>query len=315
MIKTLWVVLLSLVPTCVYASTGGRIGAVDNRVYADMADPKYHSIVRLTSKQGVCTGVFVSPNLILTNAHCVIQCVNGECKAQYWNGTNQEDSNLTVVRYDKDPGISDGNDWALLKSDKISNFYRPISAHSTAGEIMSGGFGMLRIIKDNEIDDLKKVYKKVTSEYQTECKNTDDFIACINVHVDKELKNQGMEPLWQDTGRFKAKNCEILGEYNGKMLRTNCDGAAGDSGSAMLRNEQIVGLNNSIYMDDVFGADSEKGMRGLKTENFYDDIQIYAKRYAVDSGDKLGAQDESVDGENVDFDEAMPQYLEKFKCD
>lgn len=281
MIKPLVTILLSLYTTSAFCGYGGYIGQYDNRTYGSLSDPEYRGITKLSIDGYSCTGGFVSKNLILTNDHCAVHCKNG-CSARFWNGSDYETSKLRVVAYYEQFETLAGNDWALLVSDKESNFYKPVSPTSTPGQINRGGFGALRIIKDDEIPFLKQLYAQIQREFGVSCKKqrTRTYFECINENVNKKLEQMGKEPLLNDSNNFKVQTCKILGTHpqSNKMILTDCDSSGGDSGAPLLRNGQIVGLNNS-GKQHIFGTETANAS-AVKTENFYNHVQKYIKKYA-----------------------------------
>lgn len=282
MIKILFAFLLSLYTANVFAGYGGNIGKHDDRIISSLADPAYRGVVRLLSNRGetFCTGTFISKNLVLTNSHCAIFCKNG-CSAEFYNGSKYEKSNLRIVAYNENFEVLSGNDWALLFSDKESDFFVPIVSKTTNGPVISGGFGMLRIIRDDEIPSLKQIYVNTEKEFRNECKTKKNFYDCINEHVENKLKSMGKQPLFGDGENFKIQNCKVLGTHSKSrnMIRTNCDAAGGNSGGGLLRDNQLVGLINSIAMSVFYDNEKFSGATGLNTENFYDESKKYIKEY------------------------------------
>ena len=219
---------------------------------------------------------------MLTNNHCALICANGnKCTAEFWNGSRYETANLKIRMYRKDYDIYNGTDWAILISDKESDFYKPVSPSTTPGQVLRGGFGMMRVIKDSEVDYIKNLYDNAMTNpvIKDKCKEAEKsgrqtFIECINGFVDAELTQMGKEPLFHDNNKFKIQTCNILGnhaQYPKTMVKTDCDSSGGDSGAPLLRDGQIVGLNNSGFQN-VFG-DIDENANGVKTENFYTDAQ------------------------------------------
>lgn len=333
MMKYIFVLLLSLYTPSVFAGSGGYIGHHDNRRYGSLSEPGYNGIVKLTLDRGrLCTGGFVSKNIVITNNHCAVLCKNG-CVAEFWNGSGYDTTNLTPVAYHKNSELRDGTDWALLYSEKENRFYNSVAPFSSPGPVLRGGFGLLRIIEDNEVPFLKYLYNKTVKEQTGFCKQTSknsyDVIACINDIFDKRLKEINMQPVFQDSNRFKVQDCNIYGDYkNGlKYITTDCDSAGGDSGAPFLRDGQIVGLNNA-GKQDIFG-DSDINAVGIKTENFYVYVQDFVKKYqngkpseqtivpwggsikTENNDDKLYLDSGLVSPSEENFD----QLLQTFECD
>ena len=280
MTKSLIAILLSLYTANAFCGYGGYIGQYDNRTYGSLSSPEYRGVTKLSVGGYSCTGGFVSKNLILTNDHCALHCRN-ECSALFWNGSGYEKSKLRVVAYYEQFETLDGNDWALLLSDKESNFYKPVSPTSSPGQIIRGGFGALRIIENDEIPFLKQLYIQTQKEFGTSCKRQQkiSYYECINEHVNTRLENMGKKPLLSDSNNFKVQTCKILGTHpqSNRMLLTDCDSSGGDSGAPLLRNNQIIGLNNS-GKQNIFGTETANAS-AIKPENFYKYVQKYIKKY------------------------------------
>ena len=278
MMKPLLMFLLFLYTVNAFAGYGGYIGTHDNRRYGSLSEPEYNSVVKLTVGGGRCTGGFVSKNAILTNSHCAVLCKNG-CVAEFWNGSALETSNAKIAAYVEKHETLNGKDWAILLSDKESNFYKSVSPTTTPGQVLRGGFGALRIIEDNEIPFLQNLYSQVYKDPETirECKTKGKMdVSCVNKRVDKKLKQIGKQPLFKDADNFKVQNCNIIGDKegtDGKMVQTNCDSAGGDSGAPLLRGNQIVAINNS-GQQMVFG-NTDKNANAVKTQNFYPYLLVY----------------------------------------
>lgn len=282
--KILFIFLLSLFSLNAFAGYGGYIGKHDDRRYGSLAEPEYNGVVKLISRNTVKgTGVFISKNIVLTNNHVVFACRNG-CEAEFWNGTEYERSNLTVLEYNDKAKLSDGTDWGLLLSDKESKFYKPIAPMSLKGPVQRGGYGILRIIDDEEIPFLRDLYKKTIKENREECSKTSKVIECFNKLVDKKLKELGKKQLFKDGNNFKVQNCNIVGDSkkSNRIVQTDCDSSGGDSGAPLLRNNTIVGLNN-VGMQSVFG-ESINNAEAIKTENFYILAQMFINKYQYETG-------------------------------
>jgi len=303
MVKQLYVFLLSFLwTTNVFAGLGGYIGTADNRSYGRLSDSEYRGVVKLSIGNGRCTGGFISKNLIITNDHCALHCIgNQKCTAEYWNGSGYETSNVRAVLYYKGHQTFNGTDWAILLSDKNSNFYKSVSPTTTPGQVSRGGYGVLRVIEDDEVPMLKAVYKEVMIQMKQKCadevkKTKKSFVECINREVDKRLEQSGQKPLFKDSDNFKVQQCNILGDYdsNSKIARTDCDSSGGDSGAPLLRNNQIMGLNSGGNQN-LFG-DSDVNAIGIKTENFYDYAKQQIQKYQNMNTYKINSLSSETDG-------------------
>ena len=274
MIKKTLFLLLGLYALNAYAGPGGYIGTADDRRYSTLSDPTYAGVAKLDIGGGRCTGGFVGKNLVLTNKHCALHCTgNTLCTAEFWDGKSIKKSRITPIyipRNARNDYSFDGTDWAVLKSDIANPLFRPVAQHTQKGSISRGGFGVLRVITNDEIPYLRQVFNEVAPQ----CKrpNRDDVLICLTKRVDERLIREGRKPLFKDSDNFKVQQCNILYDMPGhpKMVKTDCDSAGGDSGAPLLRGRQIVGLNNS-GQQIVFG-DTEVNANGVKTDNFYSTI-------------------------------------------
>ena len=169
MIKPLFMILLSLYTmytTNGYASKAGSIGQIDNREYGDLSEQKYRGVAKLTLgsqysgllSTGECTGVFIAKNLILTNAHCAVRCDNF-CVASFYNGEEMDSVKLSTLTYPSNYEDT-GEDWSVLQTGTDISIDIPIAEKSSTGPINYGGFGSLRIINDDEIHELKRLYAR-----------------------------------------------------------------------------------------------------------------------------------------------------------
>lgn len=268
--------LMCLVATHCFAGAGGNIGLVDDRRYGSLEEPLYSAIGRLSIG---CTAGFVSNNLIITNQHCVPACNNG-CTIHFFDGKQYQDSPVQLVALPAKSKTrsSDGTDWAIFKSAIPNNNFKSVAPKTTLGTVNRGGFGLLRVIDDSEIPELKQIYANVTKQRAEECKQAKDALSCIHKYVNQELDRRGIKPLFGDSKNFKVQECTIR-EFvdNGKMTDTNCDSSGGDSGAPLLRGNEIVALNNS-GPQTVFGKDDIHGARALNTSNFYEAVKNEIRR-------------------------------------
>ena len=270
------ILLLCIISTDAFAGAGGNIGQHDNRTYGSLQEPLYSAIGRLSVG---CTAGFIDTNTIITNHHCFVACQN-RCTLHFWDGVSYQESAITAVTIPRENAnqSTNGTDWVLYRTEIPNPNFKTIAPESTLGPVDRGGFGLLRVIKDDEIPRLKQIYSQVTNQHKEECKkkypnDNNKLLACIHAYVTTELARQGIEPLFQDSKRFKIQKCNIHTFVDdNKRVRTDCDSAGGDSGAPLLRGNVIVGLNNA-GPQTVFSNDDKKGAFALNTNNFYGPIR------------------------------------------
>ncbi|WP_071527436.1 trypsin-like serine peptidase [Nodosilinea nodulosa] len=120
----------------------GTIGLSDDRVAMTSTSYPWSAIGRLQSPEGdstisICTGSLVAPDVVLTNAHCVIDAETHRVKADITfepnliNGRVSDDADVAAVvdvLYGTDFSNSDAalqpNDWAFVRLDRpLGNKY------------------------------------------------------------------------------------------------------------------------------------------------------------------------------------------------
>lgn len=271
--RILFTFLSIILPISSWAGYGGNIGTSDNRRYSSLDDPEYWGIVRFNIGKSACTGGFVSENIVITNRHCAVHCSQKKCSIDFFDGSKMH--NAVPVKLMATPQSSEtlnGQDWAFFHSDVKNPQFKSITPQTTFGRVSRGGFGVLRIISDDEIPYLRQIIANITKRYGAECKQqgSRQYIPCINRHINQELKNQGLEPLLEDSKNFKVQDCNILQKHpqSPKMVKTNCDSSGGDSGAPLLRGNSLVALNNS-GPQNILNQDNNNGANALNTNNFY----------------------------------------------
>lgn len=274
MMKPCFTIFYAMLTTTALASNGGNIGVQDDRKYGSLQNPMYSSIGRFTLQGGgTCTAGFISENLILTNRHCAIFCEpTSKCSVRFWNGNTYVDTGIvTIAAIGKTDKALDGQDWAILRTNDKNPNFKSIAQKSTIGAVNRGGFGTLRIIKDEEVQPLKELFLQTYNRYYSqECANKKEPLSCVWRYFNDAAKAAGFKPLLDDDANFKVQQCNITKQHprSNKMMSTDCDSSGGDSGAPLLRGNFIVGLNNS-GPHNFFTGDESIGSNAIKTENFY----------------------------------------------
>lgn len=243
----------------------------------------YNSIVHIISSAGSCSGEFISPKHILTNAHCNENCgMNGgaNCHIHTSDGL---DLQARAVLYGVSVYNSDGSfnndkwnnnrdkDWAVLEI--VDNYcrpeYRDIDGGASATEtgLWRAGFGGLRVLTAYDISAIRTAYDAYLRAGGYDGQSSynggnpyggvliDDHdpnkVTRYKVFTDEFTRITGKD-FWRDydwdVNTLKlVKNCQFTGEpySNGRIVDHNCDTWGGDSGSSIKRqsNNRIVALN------------------------------------------------------------------------
>lgn len=157
-------------------------GNVDKREYVDWQSPRFSRVVKIASDDQpttFCTGQFVSPTIVITNAHCVGRCDHTDFSKCYIKISDGQEQHVKLVLdtrfYEKfvktsneynDLAAANGGtakDYAFLRvidpGFLTDDFYRVRNEYYT-GPVTMAGFGNMRIISDEELKLIRTVYIK-----------------------------------------------------------------------------------------------------------------------------------------------------------
>ena len=280
--KKIVALFFMLVTTSVWAGAGGYIGEYDNRSYGSLEVSEYSAITRLWLNKtntgwSRCTGTFVDNNLILTNSHCALSCVHGEnCSADFWDGKKYVTTKIEPVMLNENFRTFEGDDWAFFMAYDANPKNGNVVSETTLGDVKFGGYGTLRVITNDELPIIRKIAEETYKKYYSKCEKTSDWLECWWDYIEDEIKKAGLKPLTGDSDKLKVQKCKIIknnvsidGSVYQNMVTTDCDSAGGDSGSALMRGNSLVGLYNSGVNSLTLQIAENNMGKALKTQNFY----------------------------------------------
>ncbi len=335
---------LMLITTSVFAGLGGYIGEYDNRSYGSLKMSQYSAVAQLKAmnKDGWsgCTGTFVDKNLILTNTHCALPCVNEgrDCIAEFWDGKQYVTTKTTPIMLNEGFQTYAGNDWALMMAYDGNPNVKNVSSTTSLGGVERGGYGTLRVIGKDELPIIRKIVEEVSNKYGEKCSKERDWFECWYSYIEEGVKKAGLKPLNNDDKNFKIQKCNITrnvfvdeGVTYANMVSTDCDSAGGDSGASLFRGNIIVGLNNSgghgLFFTDKPGEQEVfSGGRAVKNQNFYPYIdeakRIVAQRLNgtwVEPKSEVQSEQQPAKKKPITDKATMKrmyeQYINGFQCD
>ncbi len=163
--KNIYLLLLFI---CTAANAG--VGKIDEREYVSWGTHPYNNIVYFYTREwGTCTAQYVAPDIILTARHCITKDKDFDNNKHIGEEftIKLHDGRKTQVRLEQYGRDLLSDDWALLRvTDK--NFYNrnafSVSPENKLRSVTNAGFGYMRILKDDEIKKLKKIFKKTAKE-------------------------------------------------------------------------------------------------------------------------------------------------------
>ncbi len=278
-------VFLMLITTNLWAGAGGYIGEYDSRKYGSLENPEYSAITRLwlnETNRGYsrCTGTFIDNNLILTNSHCAVSCVRGEnCSADFWDGKKYVTTKIEPIMLNENFQVVAGDDWALMMAYDANPNVRKVASTTTLGDVSFGGYGTLRVIKNEELPIIRKIAEETFQKYGKQCDKEKEFWGCWWNFVEQEVKKAGLKPLTGDSENLKIRSCKIVknslsdgGKVYPNMVALDCDSAGGDSGSSLARGDTVVALYNSGINSLTVQVAEDNGGGAVKNQNFYSHI-------------------------------------------
>ena len=213
------------------------VGSIDGRIEVDWSN--YPQIVHLFitmepdgSLGSFCTGQFVSPNLIITAAHCV-KDNNGNVTHGDINVINSEKQEFyaDLVKTTEWRSINSSDlDWAVLKvrdpqyySKKWYNIGSIPSSDGT--QVYNAGFGFIRVLTDDEIKTLREVYNNSESPI-SQSKLLQEF----NNALESNIEDDG----WEHHLKIHT-GCHMTNSVS------DCDTWSGNSGGPY-----VIGNNNLV---------------------------------------------------------------------
>lgn len=198
---------------------------------------------------GNCTGQYVSPNLILSAGHCKKD--NDYVTYRVLNYKYKDVSGLVELihtAYIHDQEYDKPGDWAvwLIKDPKYYNKdYFNTLVPSEDLDVINAGWGAIRVLKDDEIQQLKSFLQKEGDKIQT---------ADLYGKLADELKSLNLPDL-ADGDQLKASECKVFyNKSNPDILKTNCDSWTGNSGGGYVQDDTLYGICS--YGADTFDDDS-----------------------------------------------------------
>ncbi len=298
------ILLLLIFPHIALCGVGstGKSGNIDQRRVVEWNTEPYKKYVRIEACNGIGTGQFITKKHVLTNKH-VIGCCQSinvhtsddklfSARLVKTGGMNELNNNISETNklrstcaFNKEKHLRSGKDWAIIEIDDVyENFEHAFFDIGTTlkdtTRLQRSGFGGLRVLSNNDITNLKNIYKNFLIWHfgiSREKAETDVAAYGVNLnevtgdlqkfkisdfvnYYDNQMIQKGQRNFYAEyiNDVYNLKNmpdCEIK-RNDGRSFEHTCEGWQGDSGSAILANNNIVvGLHNSGY--NLIGSSSD----------------------------------------------------------
>ncbi|MCL1892392.1 MAG: trypsin-like serine protease [Alphaproteobacteria bacterium] len=290
---------------------------IDKRQYVDWSAPEFQKIVKIELLARSCTGQYVSPNIILTAAHCLYYYSAQPSRfLEVRNYKGDVFPIRVIMAYNDFEGMGrkqEDNDWALLLVEDPAYYarnYFNIARQGRIGAVQQVGFGALRILSDEEIHKIrKKLLERVklsknernllkSGEPEKEQIVINDYRALNNRQWERflnELDNAnkpesegglGIPELFNNDRDLKSNaSCSIV-SADGFIATHTCMTYGGDSGSALWagQNELLgVAVKSNPRTSALIGGEFGHGQDSvaIDSKQFYNALQQAIQKYPV----------------------------------
>ena len=333
------------------------VGDSDNRYYVTdemWATEPYKKFVHLisyivgTDYVNTCTAQYVAPNLILSAGHCVIKNDKDDNVIVYKARNYKSESNtgktntefvqqsffrVKLLHYEF--ASVGSNDWALFLvenpefySDSYFNIEVPDETQNFV-PVLNVGYGTLRIMKDEEIEKIKKFIKQINAKYL--------FKYSFQLNLNKAIHGATLDQIIQEIEtskldikpleepfpiKLKASRCHLVfkdcskndsdcNTFQGKLSRsknypyiiaTTCDEMQGNSGGGYIGNDG----SGPLYAVVSYGSNLAAAEFNDKKAYSYASSALQFKDKIVDLASKA---------QNHDINVTVPDITPDVKAD
>lgn len=299
------------------AATAG-VGSVDERIYVNWDEYPYNQIVSFEPKTFACTAQYVARDIILTARHCITykktfdnyEQIGKQFEIKLHDGRK---THVTLEKYGYD---QESGDWALLRvtdSNFFSSNFFDLSAEDKTLNVTNAGFGYLRIISDDEIKKLKKIFEQTAKEHKMSQSNHADLIAqaqqAINAAGIPNLVDLTDEArlcfVANQPGTVCDMNVRLKAHIGCKLTKTNkknstisntCDAMQGNSGGPYFSGNTIYGICSRGY--DTFKDSKNGAATAVAPSQIWKNLRQMSPTQSTPQSDTATAQ--SVDQSQLD---------------
>ena len=291
MMKRLFVILtLIYIPTVGWGDFVGYGG--DLRRYVtdeEKTQFPYNTVVRIYGNGFTGTGTFVSEDVILTCAHVVEDAKDSVKHFDYYTSDGRKHSG-TVGAYVEN--YSDTKDFAFAYDVNAFNGYSLLSLSPNArysDNLTIIGYDSLKPLSKDELKIVKQVYTnwikkngRITNENAIEAAaevtvvlklehacSSDKQTNCVHCSDDE------LDCIFNDSENMKVRTgCRVTRIDD--EIYTNCPGAMGASGSAIIdtNSNEIIGVFCQMGRSRI-GQEKDAIGIGVKPEVYYDHLQTW----------------------------------------
>ena len=325
-----------VVAICFTTNAFCGIGGKDDRYYADgdtglWQQEPYKNFVKLYQTYrvergmrsvGICTAEYIAPNLILSAGHCTEKGWD-KIEGHGYSAVNYKSSDwfdLELIYNADYTTFSAVGDWAVfrVKDPKYySDTWFNVSDPTNEGEqkkyieVLNAGYGWARIIKDEEIETIRKFISEQMQNSKSDSKNVQSILTDLRraqsssgekfiEFKDATGTSYKIEPLEEDDDRLKASNCRVVftpctgdnfqdvclgkrhlyrdpsstvrGEASyPNVIGTTCDTWGGNSGGGFVRSGVLYGVNSFGVVDSLASFDEKENYSFMASAHQFED--------------------------------------------
>ncbi|MBR3510658.1 MAG: trypsin-like peptidase domain-containing protein [Alphaproteobacteria bacterium] len=278
--------LLLIMPTFVDADMVGYSG--DKRRYVTEEEKlqfPYNTVVRIVDNGNPGTGTFVSEDVILTCRH-VVDGTDKNGDIEYYTSDGKKHIGK-VGPYENDDKDYHDVSW-IIDEDSFSGPVLEISPEAKySNNLMIIGYDSLKPLSDDELKIVKQVYTnwikdngRITSgnAYKAMGEVDTELQILYSCSSDKQtncVHCSGEYCIFDDSKNMKVRTgCSVVNVD--KMLYTDCPGAPGASGSAIIdkNSNQIIGVFCSVLRAQI-GQEKRATSSGVRPDIYYRSLKSW----------------------------------------
>ncbi len=272
------------------------VGSIDKREYVD-----WDNWPHIVFFDGGCTAQYIAQDIILTAAHCLDYLPDNSYKEYY--DIQLHDGRKTTVKLEAVGPyfVSDGRyifnqtegDYALLRVQDpefyVKKFFN-LAASAKNINVETFGFGMMRILTDEELLEMNKLWNEVATEHKAKVRHGTDYNVLYELFSEK-LKSKNIPSLKEKGPRLKKSQCDLFyfdkrktyvpmgystTDSGAALIFSNCDVVNGDSGGAILDSDNLLAIlsigNPTLQERMVYNVN-------VPVENIYQDFMGMKKNF------------------------------------
>lgn len=289
--KRIGILFLSFILCMPVVARGDMVGyGGDLRRYVTEEEKSqfpYNTVVKIKDGGSTGTGTFVSEDVILTCRH-VVNNKGPQRPIEYYTADGKKHTGFIPNYVDDDKSETDFA-WVIEKGAFSGRTLELAHNSKYSNNLMIIGYDCLKPLSNDEIRIIKRLYTDwierngsvtaskafdamVDIELQLRCNyacSSDNQTNCVHCSGEKYC-------IFHDNDNMKVRtNCKVTSIFDDQIY-TNCPGAYGTSGSAIIDMEtgKIIGIACEVGRMQI-GQEKDAMILGTKPEYYYEHVKTW----------------------------------------